>query len=114
MSSEKDCNKLMMLAELEHNRWLATSYLLYKYGQWKPSSYVDPANYNEKKQKFITSNPSGTKHICMTTNNGLKKLYIIQTTLDFKKDEEEKALKLTFGNDIQAIIDVLKYYQKND
>ena len=112
ITSEKDGSKLMMLAELEHKRWVATSYLYYKYGQWKPSCYVDPTNYSEDKNKFLTSDPSGTKHICMTTNNGLKELYKIQTSLDFKKGEEEKALKLTFGNDIQAIIDVLKYYQK--
>ena len=112
--SSNEVHPLMKLAELEHNRWMATSYLYYKYGQRKKVRYFDKANLKGTNGLY-TSNPSRTKHICMTTNQGLKDLYSKQTKLTFfenKTKSDEKCLKLTFTNDIQSIIDVLQYFQE--
>lgn len=128
----KDCQKdfgkenssfantsIMKLAELEHNRWLATSYLLNKYGQWNKTDYLAESNYKYNKRdkiwNFKTKNDSNTKHICMTNNNGLKNLYNSQTAIKFAKDNsnQENAIKLVFRNDVQAIIDALNYFKLN-
>lgn len=110
---------LMKLAELEHNRWMASEYLFRKYGQRKKANYFSKTNYNEAKVKLETKNPSLTKHICMTTNRGLKDLYKEQIGLTFikgpnKDKNKENCIKLTFGNDIQAVIDVLKHFRKKE
>ena len=109
---------LMKLAELEHNRWLATSYLYSKYSQWNTTDYLAKSNYTfddtNKVWKFRTKNDTNTKHICMTNNDGLKNLYKKQIAIDFAKDDrnEENAIKLTFINDVQAIIDALKVFKQ--
>ena len=115
LTSANEDHPLMKLAELEHNRWLASEYLFRKYGQRKKAKYLSQDNYNEAKARLETKNPSFTKHICMTTNKGLKDLYDEQLKLTFifdKKKNLEKVTKLTFGNDIQSVIDVLKHFRK--
>ncbi len=95
--------KVRLLAYMEHNRWLATEYGINRYGQLKKS------DFNQKSMK--TKNPTKTNHVCMTTNEGLGKIYDI-----FKNDDErkEKAKKLVFSNDIDTVSKVLKQLSDNN
>lgn len=83
----------MKLARLEHNRWLGTMYSLYHQSQMPKSEYAQP--------QYAASNKSKTKgrerHVCMTTNKGLRDLYFFAVEHGLS---EENARKLTYTNDI--------------
>ena len=79
---DDEAKPIIKLAHLEHNRWLASSYLVHKYEQLKLERY-------EKDGERRDSN--NTRHIFMTTNEGLVKLYNIGQ--DYKR---------CFLNDIDA------------
>ena len=82
---------IMHLAGLEHNRWLATSYVIHKYGQLEKEEFI---------KLFSTKAKEKTLNVCMTTNDGLHKLF------EYGKDQgwdEAKAEKTCFGYDINAM-----------
>lgn len=109
-------NPVFKLAGLEHNRWLANSYLHYKY---EPLSFEQFISQNTVDGSFIVKNSNwtkenGVKHVCMVTNSKLSEL----RTLIYKNNVElkEKADYLTFYTDVHAIYDVisaLKSLQNN-
>ena len=109
--SEKDRSKsIYRVAALEHNRWLATNYYLCKHGQAKISDYCknNTALYEEEKERWELDSKldQKTKHICMTTNKGLIKLYE-ESLKGIKGNSEEikkQVLKLVFDNDIDTMI----------
>ena len=99
----------MKLARVEHNRWLATNYSLYKTAPMKKQEY---------REEYIPLNkartPGHERHACMTTNKGLRDLYkfSIKHELTQKEVEEGKkeivmseteAKKLTYDNDISIM-----------
>ena len=103
----------MKVAELEHNRWLAASYLFSKYSRMSKSSYFSSSNYNKNKERFDSRDKNDTVHICMTTNKGLKELYgkLTDKTRVGPKQKEGEDIKLVFRNDIEQLKEGLKYYQ---
>lgn len=100
-------NPVIRLSSLEHNRWVAATYQIYKYTlldfeSFKKNNLVDGK---------LTKKPGWTKendvrHICMLTNESLMKLreFIIKEN----KELEEVANKLTFYTDISSLKDVLE------
>ncbi len=89
-------NPVIKLAMLEHNRWLATVYSLYQYAQMEKNSYTKDSR---------TKTAGDTRHICMTTNNGLLDLYDHAVK---KGKPIDKAKKLTLENDIDATREMFK------
>ena len=61
-------NPIIKIANLEHNRWLATNYLLLKA---KPLDFDTYLKGDENKTKRNEEHV----HVCMTTNEGLQELY---------------------------------------
>lgn len=111
--------KLMKLAELEHNRWLAATYLYYKPTRMSVSKYfaMNEDQFNGK--RFKSRDAGTTIHICMTTNQGLKDLYKMleeksKNTNIVKKENktkfDEESIKLVFRNDIEQLKEALKYF----
>lgn len=121
--NDDQCNSsnytLMKIAEMEHNRWLAASYLLYKYSRLTKSAYFSENNFRTDKDKFNSSDSDSTLHICMTTNKGLKVLYTELANkanegfIPDKKAFEQENIKLTFRNDIEQLKETLKYFNEN-
>ncbi len=99
---EKD--KLIKIASLEHNRWLAATYFM---DRCMP---LDDVVEGEKAfQNFVNNNygrkaDGNTKHVCMLTNADLMKLYLFYK----EKDKEEEGFKTVFLNDIKPI---QKYFE---
>ena len=79
---DDETNPIIKLAHLEHNRWLASSYLVHKYEQ------LELKRYEDSRERRDANN---TRHVFMTTNAGLAKLYGIG-----------KDYKRCFLNDIDA------------
>lgn len=61
-------NPIIKIANLEHNRWLATNYLLLKSKPLDFKTYLD-GNHDKTKRNEEHA------HVCMVTNEGLRKLY---------------------------------------
>jgi len=99
---EKD--KLIKIANLEHNRWLAATYFM---DRCMP---LDDVVEGEKAFENLVSNnysrkiDGNTKHVCMLTNADLKKLYNFYK----EKGKEEEGFKVVFLNDIKPI---QKYFE---
>ena len=109
-ASTYDC-PMMRLARLEHNRWLATMFSLFK------QSPMSKKEYNQ--DRYVRANKSRTpdreRHVCMTTNKGLHDLYKFAIAHGLSK---EKAYKLAYENDI-AIMDkvfktMIELFEKNN
>ena len=113
MSEEKYDVPMMKLARVEHNRWLATNFTLYKTGLMSKKEYALP--------DYAKSNKAKTKgrerHACMTTNKGLRDVYTYAVAQGLSED---KAMKLCYTNDIaimkkvfQTIIELSEKERKN-
>ena len=99
-------NNVIKLASLEHNRWVASSYQIFKYS---PLSFEEFDQLNETQYDVMVANKdedfktkyAGIKHVCMVDN---KKLIEIGRTIAKQHPQlEEKAYNLTFYNDIKAM-----------
>ena len=110
-------DKLIKLANLEHNRWMAANYLLEKAQPLDnddtfPNFLKANAKYlaykadpeNVEKEDFVTKIDDGTNHVCMLNNNDLMKLYLFCK----KHNLQEEGFKLVFLNDIKPI---QKYFE---
>ena len=102
---EKKNTPMMKLAGLEHNRWLATSFLNHKYGQLSFEEHLE-VNLKNNKRRGKTKDPNETKHVCMVTNAGLKELRAKLISKDAFKGTGVEPLdvkdvdKLVYDNDI--------------
>jgi len=137
---EKANNKddVIKLAQLEHNRWVAASYVLNKFSKWDKQEFIKAnqtlaTNYKENKDNSIKINQGlaqkkeperdiankGFKtssndavHICMLTNSGLYNLkqFIDQQKFNNVTEEsiKKQSYKLIFTNDINQIKEMLK------
>ena len=97
---------IFKLASLEHNRWLANSYLVYKY---EPLSFEDFVRQNTVDNKFVPrknnwTKDKGVRHVCMVTNKKLMELKDLIISKD--PNLEAKANNLAFYTDINAIGEV--------
>ncbi len=108
-----NANPLYLLSELEHNRWLATSYLIYKYSQWSTSEHLETYGYSNP-HEYSTKSKNKTRHICMTTNKGLEKLYYLQTKKHKLAEDVEASKKLCFLNDIEAVEKIISVLPKTN
>ena len=115
-------DKLFKLAELEHNRWNAATYLFRKPTRMSLSHYFTVNEYQFNGKRFRSRDSGTTIHICMTTNEGLKNLYALLeekkessvVPKDKKVDFEEESIKLVFENDIEQLKEALNYIVKDD
>lgn len=102
---EKKNTPMMKLAGLEHNRWLATSFLNHKYGQLSFEEHLE-VNLKNNKRRGKTKDPNETKHVCMVTNDGLRELRAKLISKDAFKGTGVEPLdvkdvdKLVYDNDI--------------
>ena len=87
------------LAELEHNRWLVTSYKIFKY---LPLSYEDFIARSKEKGKATTKNENGDKNVCMVTNAGLKDIRN-KALNDLGESSKERLDKICFYYDVDAL-----------
>ena len=95
-------NDIIKLAELEHNRWMATEYLLFKSTVWEMDEFLKNCIDYEYKE-INTRSPDKTKHSCMVTNEKLHEMR--SKLLKIKEPEwfQDKVEKLTYYNDINMI-----------
>ena len=101
--------KMLHLAGLEHNRWMAAVLQIYKYSQMPVDEFVSEEN------KFNSKTKDGTAHVCMISNEGLKVLRKI-----YQKESPtsiEESWNLTMVYDIRAMKKIFeslnKEYQNN-
>ena len=87
------------LAELEHNRWLVTSYKIFKY---LPLSYEDFIARSKKEGKATTKSENGDKNVCMVTNAGLKE-FRNKALKDLGEDSKVRLDKICFRYDVDAL-----------
>lgn len=107
-------NVIKLIAEIEHNRWMASEYLIHQYGQWPIETFLDTIEMDGNKLDYRTKDREKTKHVCMLSKAGLNELY--DRMANYKDDKkvldqvqlEQEAFKLTVSNDIDALKDVLK------
>lgn len=96
-------NDIIKLAALEHNRWMATEYLLFKRDVWEMDEFLKDCvdlDYGDVR----TKSRDDTKHSCMVTN---KKLHKMRDELLKVKAPEwfpDKVDKLTYYNDINMLL----------
>ena len=115
---------IIKLAQLEHNRWVAASYILNKFSKWDKEFFIKfnqtlaTNQITDKKPKrdiadkgFKTSSNDAV-HICMLTNSGL---YNLKQHIDKQKFDnvtedsiKKQSYKLVFTNDINQIKEMLK------
>ena len=115
---------IIKLAQLEHNRWVAASYILNKFSKWDKEFFIKfnqtlaTNQIKDKKPKrdiadkgFKTSSNDAV-HICMLTNSGL---YNLKQHIDKQKFDnvtedsiKKQSYKLVFTNDINQIKEMLK------
>lgn len=115
---------IIKLAQLEHNRWVAASYILNKFSKWDKEFFIKfnqtlaTNQIKDKKPKrdiadkgFKTSSNDAV-HICMLTNSGL---YNLKQHIDKQKFDnvtedsiKNQSYKLVFTNDINQIKEMLK------
>lgn len=115
---------IIKLAQLEHNRWVAASYILNKFSKWDKEFFIKfnqtlaTNQIKDKKPKrdiadkgFKTSSNDAV-HICMLTNSGL---YNLKQHIDKQKFDnvtedsiKNQSFKLVFTNDINQIKEMLK------
>ena len=99
------------LAELEHNRWVASCYLIWKYRQLAFENFLDTIRLEGGKIKSDTKNNNHTEHVCMITNEGLQILKEKMVKKGEEKKIEDQAMKfnaanLTVLNDVKGMRDV--------
>ena len=82
---------MMHLAGLEHNRWMATAYVINKYSQLEKDTFTSV---------FETKAKEKTLNVCMTTNDGIHKLYEYGIS---KGWDRAKALDVCFNYDVNAM-----------
>ena len=119
---------IIKLAQLEHNRWVAASYILNKFSKWDKEFFIKfnqtlaTNQIKDKKPKrdiadkgFKTSSNDAV-HICMLTNSGL---YNLKQHIDKQKFDnvtedsiKNQSYKLVFTNDINQIKEMLKALNK--
>lgn len=87
------------LAELEHNRWLVTSYKVFKY---LPLSYEEFIAGSKEKGKATTKNANGDKNVCMVTNAGLRDIRN-KALKDLGESSKERLDKICFYYDVDAL-----------
>ena len=92
-------NAVRKLAALEHNRWLVTSYKVFKY---LPLGYEEFLEISKKKGKATTKNESEDKNICMVTNAGLK-AFRNKALEDLGEGSKERLDKICFKYDVDAL-----------
>ena len=105
--------EIQLIASLEHNRWLASTYSIYKSDQRSFDDFKDDIKYIEKEHKITmkTKTENCSSHICMVTNKGLKELrgkimsYGKSKKFDLKL-LQEKVDELVYLNDIKAMKDI--------
>ncbi len=99
-------NPVLKISNLEHNRWLANSYFVYKYEPLPFDKFVEINTVNNKfvKREYNWTKENDIQHVCMITNADLVKLrdLIIKSNPDLK----QKADNLTFYTDINATCEV--------
>lgn len=99
---EKD--KLIQIASLEHNRWLAATYFMDRCMPLDDVVEGEKAFENLVNNNYSRKIDGNTKHVCMLTNADLKKLYNFYK----EKGKEEEGFKVVFLNDIKPI---QKYFE---
>ena len=97
------------IAEFEHNRWLAASYLIFKYGQYNVDAFLNSIELNETTGKLNMETKCNSQHVCMLSNKGLKTLN--ERMKEYSNSEHnieagslaKEAYKLTCTNDFDTI-----------
>ena len=99
-------NPIFKLASLEHNRWLANSYLVYKYEPLSFERFVEMNTIDGKftKRPYNWTKENDIRHVCMVSNADLMKLR--ELIISKNGELKEKADALTFYTDINAISEV--------
>ena len=103
-----------LISEIEHNRWMASEYLIHQYGQLPVDTFLSGIKMNGEELDFRTKDNEKTKHVCMLSKEGLNELY--ERMSKYTNPEryldpvllEKEAFKLTVSNDIDALQDILK------
>ena len=82
------------LLEMEHNRWMAQSYILFGYRPLKKSLFLNNKPMNTK-GRFLAA------HICMTTNEGLKQLrdFVLDDKNEFDRFDKEEIKRVVYDYD---------------
>lgn len=92
----EECDEIgKTIAEMEHNRWLIASYLSKRYERRPLSDFL---------KDFKSKNAEKTSNICMTTNEGLRKIY--SDGVKANKDKEESLNNLTYRYDTNALREI--------
>ena len=103
-----------LITEIEHNRWMASEYLIHQYGQLPINAFLETISMNGEKLDYRTKDREKTKHVCMLSKKGLDELY--KTMSNYNDDKkslnqtllEQEAFKLTVRNDIDALKDIFE------
>jgi hypothetical protein len=83
-------NPIILIANLEHNRWIMATYLLTKAKPLDFAIYKDgPVSETKRNEKHV--------HVCMTTNAGLQELY-----KEAKKKDKDAAFATFYQIDVKT------------
>ncbi len=104
-------NPIIRVANIEHNRWVASSYQIYKYGLLPVEEFfaknMEPSN--EGGEPVLTrkrgwTNMDGVKHVCMLDNDSLMRLRkeIIRKNPSLGKAAND----LAFYTDLNMMLDI--------
>ena len=96
-------NKVFQIASLEHNRWMATEYLLFK-TDVMDLNYFFNHSLDFENSKIDSRTPDKTKHVCMITNVKLHQLMLDLIGLKKGAKFDKEAKKLCYFNDINMLI----------
>ena len=114
-------NPIIKVANIEHNRWVASSYQIYKYGLLPVEDFfAKNTETAEDGTKVLTkkkgwTNQDGVKHVCMLDNASLMRLR--KAIIDRNPALEKAANDLAFYTDLNMMLDIcdaLASLQKRD